>query len=91
MSEDRVTTPRLLYKGPANEFADTCEVKDQAGLDKALKEGWRLKRVDAQHAHKPAPAPATVAIPAQTLQTSASAVPVEPVKAAKADPPAKKK
>lgn len=87
MSQD-ITTPRLLYKGPANEFAETCAVNDQAGLDKALKEGWRLKRVDEKHAHKPVAAPATVAIPAQTLQTSASTLPVAP---AKTDPPAKKK
>ncbi len=89
MSHD-VTTPRLLYKGDANDKAQTKEVADQAALDQALKDGWRLTRVDKQHAHTPAPAPPTVAIPAQTLQTGVpAAVPAEPVKDAAPAKPAK--
>jgi hypothetical protein len=68
MSEEKVTTPRLLYRGPADDSAETKEVPDQSALDQALKDGWRLKRIDAQH-KAPAPKAATVDIPAQKLQT----------------------
>jgi len=53
MSEDKVATPRLLYKGPADETAETCTAADQADLAAKLKAGWRLTRVkDASKADK---------------------------------------
>ena len=85
MSDDKVTTPRLVYRGPANEHAETREAVTQADLDAALKAGWRLTRVDAKHPAKVAPA-ATITVPAQTLQTDTPAAdtPAE-VKQAAAD------
>jgi len=80
MSDEKVTTPRLVYRGPANEHAETREAADQADLDAALKAGWRLTRVDAKHPAKPAPATGGIAVPAQTLQTGPS-TPAAPVTA----------
>lgn len=44
-----VSTPRLMYRGAADETAETREAIDQADLAAALKAGWRLTRVDADH------------------------------------------
>jgi hypothetical protein len=81
MSDEKVTTPRLLYRGPANEHAETKVFPDQGALDAALKAGWRLTRIDAKHPAKAAPAAATVSVPAQTLQTAAQPTPAAPVTA----------
>jgi len=68
MSADKeVTTPRLLYRGPASDAAETIEAKDAADLADKLKAGWRLKRIDKTHEAEPAPV-ASIAVPAQTLQ-----------------------
>ena len=39
------STPRLLYRGPADETADTRRVADWVELEGALAEGWRLRRI----------------------------------------------
>jgi len=85
MSDKDVTTPRLVYRGAANDTAETKEVADQGALDQALNAGWRLTRVDQKHPAKAAPA-ATITVPAQTLQTDGAAAdtPAE-VKQAAAD------
>lgn len=64
-----VVTPRLLYKGAADETAETCKVDDQAALEKALKDGWRLQRVDKKHKAPPPDATDTIDVPAQKLVT----------------------
>lgn len=45
-----VVTPRLVYKGPADDNAETKMVGDPDALDAALKEGWRLRRVPVKAA-----------------------------------------
>lgn len=85
MSETEIVTPRLVYKGAADETAQTCEVKDRDALDKALKAGWRLTRVDAKHKAVEKPA-ATLTIPAQQVAVNPSPAPAPVVdKAAKAE------
>jgi len=77
-----VTTPRLVYRGAADETAETREAVDQIDLDAALKAGWRLTRVDATH---PAPEPDAADEPA------AAETPAEAPKPATAKKPAKAK
>jgi hypothetical protein len=73
MSKDKdLVFPRLMYRGPADDHAETQEVADQEAADVAGKAGWRLTRVDKTHA---APADTdTIKIPAQTVTTSAATV-----------------
>ena len=47
------STPRLLYRGPADETADTRRVADWVELEGALAEGWRLRRIPDPMADAP--------------------------------------
>ncbi len=38
--------PRLLYSGPCDDTAKTKRVETLEELDKAIAEGWRLRRMD---------------------------------------------
>lgn len=75
MAEELVF-PRLVYRGEPDVLGtglvgETKRVEDQAGLDEAKKDGWRLTREDATHQARVAPG--KIRVPAQTIQTGASA------------------
>ena len=74
MSKD-LTLPRLLYRGPASDAAETLSVTSEDAYDAAKKAGWRDRRVDKTHEAEPGPG-ATIAVPAQTLHVDAT--PVKP-------------
>lgn len=40
-----ITEPRMVYRGAADDQAETQIVGDQDALSLALKDGWRLTRV----------------------------------------------
>lgn len=40
-----ITEPRMVYRGAADDSAETQVVADQDALSAALKDGWRLTRV----------------------------------------------
>jgi hypothetical protein len=64
------TTPRMLYRGAADDTAGTCVAQNDDELADMLKQGYRLQRVDKKHA---APeATDTIKVPAQTITTSAA-------------------
>ena len=44
---DQPTTPRLLYRGPTTDSAETTTAIDADDLAAKLKDGWRLVRVPA--------------------------------------------
>lgn len=68
MSADKDPTfPRLVYRGPANDAAETATATDADDFAAKQKDGWRLKRIDKKHEAEPAPV-ASIAVPAQTLQ-----------------------
>lgn len=48
------STPRLVYRGPANECAETATAFDADDLDQKLKAGYRLVRVPVKAAEKAA-------------------------------------
>lgn len=48
-------TPRLVYKGPTDDTAQTKRVEDQDALEGALAEGWRLRRVLEPEPEPPTP------------------------------------
>lgn len=45
--------PRMLYKGPPTDRAQTCIVADEEGLRAAVEEGWRLQRADPDQEVEP--------------------------------------
>lgn len=45
-----ITEPRMVYRGAADDSAETQVVSDQEALSAALKDGWRLKRVPVKAA-----------------------------------------
>jgi hypothetical protein len=46
--------PRMLYKGPPTDAAQTCIVADHDALVKAVDDGWRLQRADPDQEVEPA-------------------------------------
>jgi len=62
-----VLTPRLVYRGPADESAETATATDPDDLAAKLKAGYRLTRVDKKHPVPDEPA-ATITVPAQPLK-----------------------
>ena len=66
-ADDKITYPRLVYRGPANDAAETATATDADDFAAKRKDGWRLKRVDKTHEAEHAPV-ASIAVPAQTLQ-----------------------
>lgn len=42
--EPEITFPRLVYRGPEDDTAETMEAKDAGHFDDLEKDGWRLTR-----------------------------------------------
>jgi hypothetical protein len=73
MSSKDLTFPRLMYRGPASDAAETQEVANEDAYDVAVKAGWRARRVDKKHEAEAPPA-ASIAVPAQTLHVDPNTV-----------------
>lgn len=78
MSHD-ATTPRLVYKGPTDDTAETATATDPDDLAAKLKAGYRLKR---NPKNEPVEVPgAEIKVPAQSLKVDPK--PPAPAKDAK--------